>query len=102
MSSPAGSGRAADDDLFVLTVLGFLSLGALSAAALTWWSQAVVWLVAHRVLVPAAARPPLALPHSGGAGLDVPRLALALAAVLLFGVAVVGAVRRRLRGGELQ
>jgi hypothetical protein len=100
MTSSTGSGRTADDDLFVLVMVGFLALGGVVASAGVWWAEAVRWLLAHQVLV-AGDHPLLRLPGSGGAGLDLPRLALATAALLLLTAAAVGALRRhprRLRG----
>ena len=60
------------------------------------------WLLENQVLVAAGEQPLLALPASGGAGLDVPRLALAAAALLVVVAGAVSAVRRRLREGGLQ
>jgi len=62
----------------------------------------VAWLLAHQVLLAGSAHPLLVVPYAGGAGLDVPRLALLAAAVLLLTVGVVGAVRRRLQRSALQ
>ena len=101
-SSAAGSGRTSDDDLFVLCVVGSLSLGAAGAAAVAWWAQAVSWLLEHQVLVAADERPLLTVPGGAGAGLDLPRLALLAAALLVTVSAAVGAVRRRLHQQRLQ
>ena len=102
MTSSTGSGRSSDDDLFVLVMVGFLALGGVVASEGVWWAEAVRWLLAHRVLVTAGDHPLLRLPGSGGAGLDLPRLALATAALLLLTAAAVGALRRhpRRRRGE--
>lgn len=102
MTSSTGSGRTADDDLFVLVMVGFLALGGVVASAGVWWAEAVRWLLAHRVLVAAGDHPLLRLPGSGGAGLDLPRLALATAALLLLTAAAAGALWRhpRRRRGE--
>jgi hypothetical protein len=97
----SNAARTSDDDLFVLTITGFLALGAAAAAAPLWWAKAITWLLAHQVLLPRAEHPLLTLPCSGGAGLDVPRLAVLVGAVLLL-AAAVGALRPYLRAGELQ
>ena len=102
MTSPAASGRNNDDDLLTLLILGTLVLGSAGTLAITGWVKTVSWLLAHQVLVAAGAHPLLAVPHAGGAGLDLPRLALATAVVLLLIVTAVGAVRRTLRGRALQ
>ena len=104
MTSSTGSGRTADDDLFVLVMVGFLALGGVVASAGVWWAEAVRWLLAHRVLVTAGDHPLLRLPGNGGAGLDLPRLALATAALLLLTAAAAGALWRHLQrsGGDLR
>lgn len=99
MTSPTGGGgRTSDDDLFLLFILGFFGV----AAAATWWAQAVSWLLERQVLVAGAQQPLLALPASGGAGLDVSRLALAAAALIVVVAGAVSAIRRRLREAGLQ
>ena len=94
MSNPAG--RTSDDDLFLLLIVGMLSLGAIGGLLTTMWSRALAWLLEHQVVVPALQHPLVALPGSAGAGLDLPRLALAAAAALLLLAALVGAIRRQL------
>lgn len=109
MSAPSsgGSGRIADDDLFVLTLLGLFGLGGAAAGAAILWGRALAWLLEHGILIAAAQRPLVALPQSNGAGLDTPRLALVAAAALLLIAAGVGSLRRwlrrrqQLRAGEL-
>lgn len=103
MTSPTGGGgRTSDDDLFLLFILGFFGLAAAAATAATWWAQAVSWLLERQVLVAGAQQPLLALPASGGAGLDVSRLALAAAALIVVVAGAVSAIRRRLREEGLQ
>lgn len=63
-----------------------------SAGAL--WLFASAWLVEHKVLVSAAAKPLIEIPGTAGAGLDLPRIAIA-GGILLAGLAAaVSAVRR--------
>lgn len=88
--------RTSDDDLFTLLIIGVLGLGAVGGVLAATWGRALVWLLEHQVVVAASQHPMLVLPRSAGAGVDLPRLALALAAALLLAAAVVGAVRRRL------
>lgn len=88
--------RTSDDDLFTLLIIGVLGMGAVGGVLAATWSRALVWLLEHQVVVAASAHPMLVLPRSAGAGVDLPRLALAAAAVLLLTAAAVGAVRRRL------
>ena len=86
----------------MLLVLGVLGLGGVGTFAVTGWGKVVTWLLAHQVLVAAPAHPLLAVPHAGGAGLDLPRLALLAAVVLLLLICLAGAVRRRFRGGGIR
>lgn len=104
MTSPTPSrGRGIDDDeLLVLLGAGILGFGAAVAAALTWWAKTLLWLLEHQVVVAADRHPLVALPYSAGAGLDVPRLALAAAALLLLLTASISAVRRYWRSQDLQ
>ena len=90
------SARTSDDDLFMLLLLGVFSLGAAGTAAAVLWGRVLAWLLAHQVLVAEARHPLVALPYSQGAGLDVPRLALALAGALLLTVGAVRWTRRQL------
>ena len=101
MTSPAASGRNTDDDL-VLLILGAVGLGSAGTMAVAGWTKTVAWLLAHQVLVTVGAHPLLIVPQTAGAGLDLPRLALGTAAVLLLIVAGVSAVRRRLQGRSLR
>lgn len=102
MTSPAASGRNTDDDLLVLWILGAVGLGSAGTMAVAGWTKTVAWLLAHQVIVAAGAHPLLTVPHTAGAGLDLPRLALGTAAVLLLIVAGVSAFRRRLQGRSLR
>jgi hypothetical protein len=90
-----------DDDLFTLVMIGIGSIGAIAGGASGLlggaWSQAVAWLLAHDILVAASTDPLLAMPAADGAGLDLPRLAIAAATALLLLVAAVDALRRRRR-----
>lgn len=87
--------RTSDNDLFTLLLISVLGLGAAVGALAATWGRALVWLLEHQVVVSASAHPLLVLPGSDGAGLDPPRLALAIAAALLLAAATAGAARRR-------
>lgn len=100
--SSSGSARTSDDDLIALLIFGTLGFGAAVAAAATWWTKTVAWLLEYQVLVAAATQPTVALPGSAGAGLDVPRLALTAAVLLVLVAGVVSAVRRKVAEGGLQ
>lgn len=102
MSTSRPPDATSDDDVLVLLLIGVTVGPGLLVLA---WAEVVDWLIAHQVLVPASRQPLLVLPASGDAGLDLPRLLL-LAAVLLVVLAVLGhQLRRVLRrrtdvGGE--
>jgi len=96
--SAASYGRTSnDDDLFLMTMLGIAGLGSAAAVAAFLWHQVVGWLVAHGVLLPAAAHPLFAVPGGSGAGLDGARSAIAGAVLLLLVALVVGWIRALVR-----
>lgn len=96
-----GTGSVSDDELVILLVVGVLGFSAAVAGAVTWWTTALRWLLEHQVVVAADQHPLVTLPYSAGAGLDIPRVALAAAAGLLLIAVSVGGVRRRLRSRDL-
>jgi hypothetical protein len=61
------------------------------------WTRIVAWLVDHGLLAAAAAHPLVPLPGTGGAGLDVPRLAVLAAAVFVWVLLVADSRDRRRR-----
>lgn len=96
-----GPSSTSDDDLFMLCLIGFGVLVVAAGSAATWWTQVVGWLLEHQIAVSAQQRPLLVLPNGGGAGLDMPRVAVAAAAVLLLMVAAAGAIRQYVRAHRL-
>lgn len=104
MTHPTGrpGGGIADDELAVLLGIGILGFGAAVAAAVTWRAKTLLWLLEHQVLVTADQHPLITLPYTAGAGLDMPRLALAAAATMLLLLASVGLVQRCVRRGGPQ
>lgn len=90
-----GNGLADNEDEEVFLVnMGVLALSTVLGSAGLLWLKGSAWLVEHQVLVSAAADPLLAIPGTGGAGLDVSRLAIAAAVVLIAVMGAVGGVRR--------
>lgn len=86
----------------VVLLVGLAVVAALVRRSDEVWVRAGVWATEHGVLVAGSGDPLLVIPGLGGAGLDVPRLAIA-GAVIVAGVAVgVGGVARRraARGDE--
>lgn len=73
--------QKAMDELVTLKV-GVLFLLGVAGSGGALWLRGVAWLVEHQVLVAADQGPLLALPGSGGAGLDGPRVLIAAAALL--------------------
>jgi hypothetical protein len=49
----------------------------------TAWADATGWMLDHRILVPAAADPVVALPATEGAGLDWARIAIVAGGLLM-------------------
>lgn len=86
-----------DDDLFQLLMLacGAIATGTISLGF--FWDAALKWLVQHQIVVTAQASPLLVLPASAGAGLDLPRTAIAAAAVLALLIVGAAAIRRLAR-----
>lgn len=92
MSNPShqrGNGLAdSPQEELVLIHAGLIALGLIAGSAGALWLKGATWLVEHHILVPGAAGPILTIPGTAGAGLDLPRLAIA-AAVVLAGIAVL-------------
>lgn len=80
-------------DILALTLLAAVAGPAAGAALTARWPQVVGWAVDVGVLVPSAAHPLLVLPQSS-AGLDLPRLAIALACAGLLVLIPVMLIRR--------
>jgi len=91
---PTG-GPAAEEDLIAVITVALTAIGSVAVVAATMWERVVSWLLQQHVVVADVGDPIVTLPASGGAGLDVPRLAL-LAAALVAATAVgVAGWRRR-------
>lgn len=86
--------RSSDGDILTMLAVGMLLLGSAGTWAVLAWSKVLTWGLEHQVLLPAAEGPLVAIPGSDGAGLDVQRIAVA-AAVLLVVLAITGGVATR-------
>jgi hypothetical protein len=93
------SHSSSDGDILVMILGGALLLGSVGTVTALAWSQVLAWCLAHQVLLPAAANPRLVLPASEGAGVDLPRVAVAAAVLLAVFVASASRATRKLRGG---
>lgn len=90
-----GNGLADNDDEEVFLVnLGVLALSTLLGSAGLLWLKGAAWLVERQILVGAGASPLLTVPGAGGAGLDVPRVAIVAAVALVAVMGAVGGIRR--------
>ena len=93
-----------EDELVVINA-ALLALGAVLGSAAVLWLKGVEWLIEHKILIAASADPLLVLPASAGAGLDLPRIAIAggvlLGAVVLGVSAALRAISRRRRREHL-
>lgn len=92
MASPSSN----SDDSMVLTIVGVLVGPTLIGLLVGFWHEVVAWALKAGVLVPAAAHPLVVLPQTT-AGLDVPRLAIAIGAVGLLAMVPVLLIRRAWR-----
>lgn len=88
-----GPNSSADDD-FVLVILGCLAAGAALGSVGLWRRRIVSWLVEQELLLPATSQPLLTLPGTDGCGLDLARLAVVAAALLVLGAVIFSAIRR--------
>ena len=96
MSTPNGSvkGQVNTDEQLILMVLAALAAPTLLGLVVVFWRRIVTWAVRSGALAPARSHPLIELPSAGGAGLDVPRLAIVAAVVV--GLAVLsGSFARR-------
>lgn len=77
-----GNGVSGSEVAVILGVV-VLGAGAIGSVAVGQWHRAVLWMLTHQVLIPAAAEPTVALPASSGAGVDWPRVFIAAAGVMV-------------------
>lgn len=96
------SHSSSDGDILVMILGGALLLGSATTITALAWSKILTWGLQHQVLLPTAANPMLVLPASGGAGVDLPRLAVAGAVLLAVLVASASRATRKMRGGDVR
>lgn len=84
-----------EEETFLINI-GVLALSTLLGSAGLLWLKGAAWLVEHQILVAAGQDPLLVVSGTNGAGLDLPRLAIAAAVVLVGLVSLVSAARRSL------
>jgi hypothetical protein len=82
----------------LLIYIGMAALAGLLGSVGLFWVQGTAWLVRHHVLVAAARRPFVSIAGAGGDGLDLPRLAIAIAVVLAVLAAIVSWLRHLILG----
>ncbi|MCM0621790.1 hypothetical protein [Nocardioides bruguierae] len=96
---PTNSGSSSDltpmEELLVMKV-GLIAAGVVASSVCTvaFWHRILDWLVEHQVLVEASNSPIVKMPSGQGVGLDVPRVAIAVAALValvVFGIAALRA-----------
>lgn len=79
-----GNGLADTPEEEVLLIhLALIGLGALVGSAGLLWLKGTTWLIAHHVLLPARSNPLLDVPGTEGAGLDLPRIAVGVAVIVV-------------------
>lgn len=91
------SRQNSDTDLIVMIIAGALLLGGAGAAVTMMWHKVIAWCLSHGVLVPPSGSPMVALPNTGGAGLDLSRLAVAAAVVVIILALTARGIGRTLR-----
>lgn len=98
------SAKQLDNDQTTLVFLGILGgpmlLGGIWAAIAVKVSWAISMLIDWKILLPADADPLIAVPGAGGAGLDLTRIVIAAAAVIIPMTWAISYARRR--AGEKQ
>ena len=93
-NEPTGSNLSPTEEITMITLAGTAIVAVFSVAT---WHRLLAWLVDHDVLLPAAQDPLVTLPASDGVGLDLPRVAIAVATVVFAVVFGIAALRRRPR-----
>lgn len=93
---------SSDGNVLVMILAAVVLLGSAGTVLTVAWSKVLSWCLRQQVLLPAAADPLLVLPHSGGVGLDLPRVAVAAAVLVVVLAATAGAATHKLRGGGEQ
>ncbi|BAH55539.1 hypothetical protein MLGJGCBP_03386 [Rhodococcus sp. T7] len=97
-----------DEDQLSLLMAAPLILGLLVAALPAMSTKATAWLLAHDLIVGASASPLVTIPGTEGAGLDLRRLIIVVAVLVLAATLALSGVRRsidrrrqqRLRRGD--
>ena len=85
------------DEVQVLIALGVgLAIFGPALAALRW-AKTVRWMISEGLIVAAESHPLIMLPSSGGAGLDLARLAVIAAVVLAVTAVSATMIKRRRR-----
>lgn len=100
---PRQASGTSPDDEFVLFIVACIALVTVLGSAGFFWATGLGWLVEHHVLVPAGQHPLLKIPGGDGPGLDGPRIAVVVGAVLAVLAWAVSAVRRAIaRRGTIE
>lgn len=98
-SSSNGLATTPQEEILLIHIgLAALTIGVGSVGV--FWLKGTQWLVQHQVLVPTSARPMLAIPTAGGAGLDLPRVSIVAGVVVMLLAWAFSAARRALATRE--
>ncbi len=89
-----------DTDIIVMVVVGMMVLGSVGAIAAVAWQKVITWCLAHGLLVPSDASPMLSIPGGDGAGLDLSRILVAAAVVVVVLAVSARGLRGAVRRGE--
>jgi uncharacterized membrane protein YtjA (UPF0391 family) len=92
------SSKELNDDQMTLVMVGIFGGPTAAAAGLAWLGSKSPWLtdqlVRYYVLAPASAKPLLPIPGLGGAGLDLARIVILTALILIPLIWLVHYLRR--------
>lgn len=104
MSTPprrVGNGVAdTPEEELVLIHVAIAAVAVVLGSAGALWLTGSVWLVQHKVLVAQAAQPLIEVPGTAGAGLDLPRVAIAAGLIVATLAGAVSYVRHAWRRRE--
>ncbi len=96
LNSPQRGNGLADtpEEELLLIHVALVAAGVVLGSASAIWLMGATWLVEHQILVAQSADPLLEIPGTNGAGLDLPRVAVAAGVIVAILTIAVSAARR--------
>ena len=93
------AGTTPGEEMLLINV-AMAAVVTVMASAGALWLAGTEWLVEHHILVPRAADPIIEVPGAAGAGLDLPRVAVAAGILLALLAIALSSARRALTRRE--